>query len=138
MLCSLTAQKDQNIFVLVILKNKRHYLLDISKQYTHVFLNRLFRQADSRADQHLFQTRFMIGLENNRDDDITMPLSLKAIGSAVSKLFANLLKKTKILMFTKLLTRAPQCILIKSFFLAIGWSYLHDLSHTFLKRLKLL
>ena len=44
---SLTAQKDQNIFVLVILKNKRHYLLDISKQYTHVFLNRLFRQADS-------------------------------------------------------------------------------------------
>ena len=26
---SLTAQKDQNIFVLVILKNKRHYLLDI-------------------------------------------------------------------------------------------------------------
>ena len=87
------------------------------------------------ADQHLFQTRFMIGWENNRDDDI-ISLSLKAIGSAVSKLFANLLKKTK--MFTKLLTRAPQCILIKSFFLAIGWSYLHDLSHTFLKRLKLL
>ena len=32
----------------------------------------------------------------------------------------------------------PGYILIKSFFLAIGWSYLHDLSHTFLKRLKLL
>ena len=88
------------------------------------------------ADQHLFQTRFMIGWENNRDDDITMSLSLKAIGSAVSKLFANLLKKTK--MFTKLLTRALRYILIKPFFLAIGWSYLHDLSHTFLKRLKLL
>ena len=28
---SLTAQKDQNIFVLVILKKKRHYLLDISE-----------------------------------------------------------------------------------------------------------
>ena len=28
-------------------------------------------------------------------------------------------------------------MLIKPFFLAIGWSYLHDLSHTFLKRLKL-
>ena len=79
---SLTAQKDRNIFVLVILKNKRHYLLDISKQYTHVLLNRLFRQADSGADLHLFQTRLMIGWEKSRDDDITMPLSLKAIGSA--------------------------------------------------------
>ena len=88
------------------------------------------------ADKHLFQARVVIGWENNRDDDITMLLSMKAIGSAVSKLFANLLKKTK--LFTKLLTRAPQYILIKSFFLAIGWSYLHDLSHTFLKRLRLL
>ena len=44
---SLTAQKNQDIFVLVILKNKRHYLLDISKQYTHVLFNRLFRRADS-------------------------------------------------------------------------------------------
>ena len=33
----------------------------------------------------------------------------------------------------KLLTRVPRYILIKSFFLAIGGSYLHDLSHTFLK-----
>ena len=41
-------------------------------------------------------------------------------------------------MFTKPLTRAPWYILMKSFFLAIGQSYLHDLSHTFLKRLKLL
>ena len=41
-------------------------------------------------------------------------------------------------MFTKPLTRALRYILIKPFFLAIGWSYLHDLSHTFLKRLKLL
>ena len=79
---SLTAQKDQNIIVLVILKNILHYLLDISKQYTHVLLNRLFRQADSGANQHQFQTRFVIGWENNRNDDITMPLSLKAIGSA--------------------------------------------------------
>ena len=40
-------------------------------------------------------------------------------------------------MFTKPLTRAPRYILIKSFFLAIGWRYLHDLSHAFLKRLTL-
>ena len=38
----------------------------------------------------------------------------------------------------KPLTTAPGYILIKSFFLEIGWSYLHDLSHTFLKRLKIL
>ena len=47
-----------------------------------------------------------------------------------------MLKKTK--MFTKPLTRAFRYILIKPLFLAIGWSYLHDLSHTFLKRLKVL
>ena len=41
-------------------------------------------------------------------------------------------------MFTKPLTIVPRYILIKFFFLAIGWSYLHDLSHTFLKKLKLL
>ena len=42
-------------------------------------------------------------------------------------------------MFTKPLTRAPRYILMKSFSLAIGRSYLHDLlSHTFLKRLRLL
>ena len=41
-------------------------------------------------------------------------------------------------MFTKPLTRVLRYILIKPFLLAIGWSYLHDLSHTFLKRLKLL
>ena len=34
-------------------------------------------------------------------------------------------------MFTLRLTRAPRYVLIKSFFLAIGWRYLHDLSHTF-------
>ena len=39
-------------------------------------------------------------------------------------------------MFTKAQTRAPPYILFKSLFLAIGWSYLQDLSHTFLKRLK--
>ena len=35
-----------------------------------------------RADLHLFRTRFVIGWENNKDGDITMPLSLKTIGSA--------------------------------------------------------
>ena len=41
-------------------------------------------------------------------------------------------------MFLKPLTRAPRWILIQSFFLAIGWSYPHGLSHRFLRRLKLL
>ena len=31
------------------------------------------------VDMHRFQTRFVIGWENNRDGDITMPLSLKRI-----------------------------------------------------------
>ena len=35
----------------------------------------------------------------------------------------------------KPLARALRCIIIKSFFLAIDWTYLYDLSHTFLKRL---
>ena len=38
-------------------------------------------------------------------------------------------------MFTKPITRAPRYILIKSL-LVIGKIYLHDLSHTFLKRSK--
>ena len=37
---------------------------------------------EREVDQHLFQTRFLIGWENNRDGDITMPLYLKKIGSA--------------------------------------------------------
>ena len=69
----------------------------------------------------------MIGWENNRDDDITISLSLKAIGSAVSKLFANLLKKTK--MFTKPLTRALRYtnqILLSSNRLELSpWSFTH-------------
>ena len=36
----------------------------------------------SGADLHLFQTRFVIDWENNRDGDKTMPLSLKTTGSA--------------------------------------------------------
>ena len=36
----------------------------------------------TRADLNLFQTRFGIGWENNRDGDMTMPLSLKTIGNA--------------------------------------------------------
>ena len=47
------------------------------------------------------------------------------------------LKKTKTVVY-KPLTTALRYILIKSFCLGIGWSYFHYLSHTFLKRLKLL
>ena len=50
------------------------------------------------------------------------------------KLFANLLKYTE--MFTNPLTRVPRYILFS--ILAIKQSYLHDLSHMFLNRLKLL
>ena len=39
-------------------------------------------------------------------------------------------------MFTKPLSRAPGYILVKSFFPAISWSYLHGLSHTFLKKIE--
>ena len=41
------------------------------------------RHLQFRADLHLFLKHFVIGWENNRDGDITMPLSLKTIGSAV-------------------------------------------------------
>ena len=37
------------------------------------------------ADLYLFQTRLVIGWENNGDGDITMPLSPKTIGSAGDK-----------------------------------------------------
>ena len=60
----------------------------------------------------------------------------KKICQAVPKLFAYLFEETK--MFTKPLIRAPKNILIKSFFLAIGYSSRYDLSHTFLKRLELI
>ena len=58
--------------------------------------------------------------------------NLKFFNKSVKKLFANLLKQTK--MFTKPLPRALGYMLIKSFFPAIGWTYLH----AFLKILKLL
>ena len=49
-----------------------------------------------------FQTRFLIGWENNRDSDITMPLSPKTIGSAGyrdqwSKRFGRVLVNSRIL-----------------------------------------
>ena len=40
------------------------------------------RKSKSSVDLHRFQTRFVIGWENNRDGGITMPLSLKTIGCA--------------------------------------------------------
>ena len=43
---------------------------------------KLPRFESDGANLHLFQTRFVIGWENNRDGDVTMPLSLKTIGSA--------------------------------------------------------
>ena len=39
-------------------------------------------QVIFRADLHLFQTSFVIHWEDNRNGDITMPLSLKTIGGA--------------------------------------------------------
>lgn len=46
----------------------------------HIFLL-LFTHIVLWADQHLFQTRFVISLDNNRDGNITISLS-KTIGSA--------------------------------------------------------
>ena len=40
------------------------------------------RHLKFRADLHLFQKRFVIGWKNSRDGDITIPVSLKTIGSA--------------------------------------------------------
>ena len=46
----------------------------------------------SGADLHLFQTRFVIGWENNKNGYKTMPLSLKTIGSAgYRRIFADLI-----------------------------------------------
>ena len=46
----------------------------------------MYLRVKGRTDLHLFQTRFMIGWERDgdikRDGDITIPLSLKTIGSA--------------------------------------------------------
>ena len=40
-------------------------------------------EGSSRRKSHLpFKTRFVVSWENNGDGDITMPLSLKTIGSA--------------------------------------------------------
>ena len=48
-----------------------------------IYICRLTHSLDlPLTDLHQFQTRFVIGWENNRDGDITMPLSLKTIGSA--------------------------------------------------------
>ena len=51
---------------------------------THkIYICRLTYSLDlPLIDLHQFQTRFVIGWENIRDGDITMPLSLKTIGSA--------------------------------------------------------
>ena len=43
---------------------------------------KLTEESSCTVDLHRFQTRFVIGWDNNRDGDITMPLSLKTIGSA--------------------------------------------------------
>ena len=55
------------------------YIPTFPKQYQDQSCN---NTRNSYADLHLFQTRFVIGWENNRDGDKTMPLSMKTIGSA--------------------------------------------------------
>ena len=42
----------------------------------------MYLRDKGRTDLHLLQRRFVIGWESNRYGDITMPLSLKTIGSA--------------------------------------------------------
>ena len=41
----------------------------------------MYLRDKGRTDLHLFQTRFVVGWESNRNGDITIPLSLKTTGS---------------------------------------------------------
>ena len=65
--------------------HRKHFVLDTG--IPEVFANVNSAQSPrflsgEWVDLYRFQTRFVIGWENNRDGDITMPLSLKTIGSA--------------------------------------------------------
>ena len=83
-----------------------------------------------------YNTSIILKLRGHRKGRLISILHFfRKIYRTVKKLFANLLKYTE--MFTEPLTRVPRYILIITFFPAIGWSYLHDLSHMFFKRLKL-
>ena len=64
--------------------------------------------------------------------------NLESLNSS-KNLFGSLkIIRLSVKMFTEPLTRTPRYVLIKSLFLAFGWSYLRNLSPTFLKGLKLL
>ena len=77
-------------------------------------------------------TSIILKLRGHRKGRLISILNFfRKIYRTVEKLFANLLKYTE--MFTEPLTRVPRYILIITFFPAIGWSYLHDLSHVFKK-----
>ena len=53
------------------------------KNQHQIYIYRLTHSLDlPLIDLHQFQTRFVIGWENVRDGDITIPLSLKTKGSA--------------------------------------------------------
>ena len=66
-------------------------------------------------------------------------IMFRCLGEIMTPLSRNGIKHQKCKFKRNVpLTRAPRHILIKSFFLAIGYIYLHDLSHKFVKRFKLL
>ena len=88
----------------------------------------------SNCSLYFTALQYINNLETKRSYKRTVNLDsyfFKKIYRTVSKLFANLLKYTE--MFTEPLTRVPRYVLIITFFPAIGWSYLHDLSHVFKK-----
>ena len=83
-----------------------------------------------------YNTSIILKLRGHRKGRLISILNFfRKIYRTVKKLFANLLKYTE--MFTEPLTIVPWYIRIITFFPAIGWSYLDDLSHMFFKRLKL-
>ena len=77
------------------------------------------------------QTSF--GLVSSDDGRFLPKINVNVLFLVKTKIAVHvyIIRKLKVAYIAnKPLTRAPRFILIKSFFLAIGWSYLYDLSHT--------
>ena len=75
---------EKYVYSKKLLKTTTSTLLPLSPAKSKVFSRRKSHLATAviGADLYPFQARFVIGWENNGDGDITMPLSLKTIGSA--------------------------------------------------------
>ena len=103
--------------VISVFGNTKVMWLQLNKRKINIFNNDLEKHKHVKNNEIMFR----------RLGEIMTPLSRNGIKHQKCKFKRNVP-----------LTRAPRYILIKSFFLAIGYIYLHDLSHKFVKRLKLL